>query len=421
MSNKNNLNTKQGVLPRLRFPEFQDAPNWDKKTLKTVATFFKGKGLPKRAIGSLGGNLCIHYGELFTKYSEVIRTVISNTDLNEGCFLSVENDVLMPTSDVTPKGLAKSCCLKLSNIILGGDILIIRPDQSLVCGEFLSRFIRKQKKQVLQVVSGSTVFHLYASNIKNLIFAFPDLSEQQKIADCLSSLDELIAGHARKLEALQSYKKGLMQNLFPAEGETTPKLRLSEFRNKADWEVKLLGELISYKNGKAHEQSISDRGQYIVVNSKFISTDGLVKKFSNESNCLAHTDDILMVLSDVPNGKAIAKCFLVDKDNTYTVNQRIGVIKPVKDVSRFFYYLINRNPFYLSFDDGVKQTNLRKDDVLSCPIILPPSEKEQIKIAGFITSIDNLINNQSKKIESLKAHKKGLMQQLFPSMELIES
>ncbi|HIF0226174.1 TPA: restriction endonuclease subunit S [Legionella anisa] len=194
-----------------------------------------------------------------------------------------------------------------------------------------------------------------------------------------------------------------------------PKLRFPEFQAAQEWEIKLLGDLIYYGNGKAHEQNISDMGKYIVVNSKFISTEGEVKKFTNDGLCIANKGDILMVLSDVPNGKAIAKCFLVGRDELYTVNQRICLIKPKSSVSEFIYYIINRNPFYLNFDDGVKQTNLRKDDVLSCPIIVPSSKKEQQKIADCLSSIDELITAESKKLDILKACKKGLMQQLFPA------
>ncbi|TXL16206.1 hypothetical protein BMR06_15870 [Methylococcaceae bacterium HT5] len=203
------------TVPKLRFSEFRGAPEWGKKSLGEIAVFCKGKGLPKSAITHEGRNLCIHYGELFTKYTEVINTVKSRTDLNDGCLFSAENDVLMPTSDVTPNGLAKACCIKSKGVILGGDILVIRPDRQTVNGEFLARLIRNLEQKVLQLVSGSTVFHLYASSIDKLALLIPVHIEQQKIADCLSSIDELISAQIKKLETLKAHKKGLMQQLFP--------------------------------------------------------------------------------------------------------------------------------------------------------------------------------------------------------------
>jgi len=133
----------------------------------------------------------------------------------------------------------------------------------------------------------------------------------------------------------------------------------------SDWEVKKLGEIADFSNGKAHENFISDDGKYIVANSKFISSEGEVIKYSDHCFCLASIGEILMVMSDVPNGKAIAKCFLVDRNEKYTVNQRICSLRAKIVDSRFLFYKLNRNPYYLTFDDGVKQTNLRKEDVLS--------------------------------------------------------
>ena len=193
-----------------------------------------------------------------------------------------------------------------------------------------------------------------------------------------------------------------------------PEIRFPEFVNEGEWEKTTVSQVAEYENGKAHEQDIIAQGKYVVVNSKFISTDGEVRKFSNSANCLAKKNEILMVLSDVPNGRAFAKCFYVGKDDFYTVNQRICKITPVKADGKLLLYLLNRNQFFLAFDDGVKQTNLRNEDVLYCPIILPKNPNEQQKIASCLSSLDEVIAAHNQKLEALKAHKKGLMQNLFP-------
>src|SRR5207237_2266682 len=107
--------------------------------------------------------------------------------------------------------------------------------------------------------------------------------------------------------------------------------------------------------------------------------------------CMAEFGDVLMVLSDVPNGKAIAKCYYVETDNLYTVNQRICRIKPTEINGKFLFNVLDRNPFFLAFDDGVKQTNLRKEDVLNCPIYFPSLPEEQKKIDDFDSSVTDLI------------------------------
>ena len=138
-----------------------------------------------------------------------------------------------------------------------------------------------------------------------------------------------------------------------------------------------LRDIVEFKNGKGHEQSISQNGSFVVVNSKFISTDGEITKHSDYQICPVYEDDILMVMSDLPNGRALAKCFIVDSDNKYTLNQRIGCFTNLlknKINNKFLFYELNRNPQLLRYDNGVDQTNLRKDDILDIKIPIPPLE-----------------------------------------------
>lgn len=401
------------AVPTLRFPEF--VHSWYKHSLGDISTFYKGKGLSKSSIITNGKFSCIHYGELFTEYTEVIRKIKSKTNERDG-FLSKENDVLMPMSDVTPNGLAKASCIKINDVLLGGDILIIRTKKSNIYGEFLSRYLRFKKRDILRIVSGITVFHLSLNSLSKLLLFIPTLPEQKRVADCLSSLDELIEATTKKVGMLKEHKKGLMQRLFPVEGKNVPDLRFPEFQRTQVWEDAILGTVADYENGKAHENEIDEDGDFIVVNSKFISTDGEVIKRTNTPYCLADKEDILMVLSDVPNGRAIAKCFFVDESGKYTVNQRICRLRSKSINSKFLFYLINRNPYFLSFDDGVKQTNLKKSEVLECPLMIPSSPIEQQKIVDLLSSIDDLIIATEQRIKSLEKHKKGLMQQLFPKI-----
>ncbi len=249
----------------------------------------------------------------------------------------------------------------------------------------------------------------------------PSADEQQKIADCLTSVDELIAAQARKVDALKTHKKGLMQQLFPREGETQPRLRFPEFQNAGEWCVEPLIQLASYENGKAYEQDITDDGKYIVVNSRFISTDGSVRKYTNAEYLTADAGDVLMVLSDLPKGKALAKCYFVEASERYAVNQRVCRLKGKSIDPKFLFYILNRIPHLLAFDDGLNQTHLSKGSVLYCPLCIPPDKAEQQRIADCLTSLDDLITAQTQKLDTLKRHKKGLMQQLFPCPELAEA
>ncbi len=180
-------NTRNYLVGIDRLPGFTG--EWREVRLGDLATFHKGKGLPKSALIPGGAERCIHYGELFTLYGETIQETISRTTDFPGAFRSLPNDVLMPTSDVTPRGLAKASCVLIAGVLLGGDILVIRTDSAVVNGTFLSYVIRRDAEQVLRLVTGTTVFHIYAADMKKFEFRLPPHAEQLAIVAVLGDMD----------------------------------------------------------------------------------------------------------------------------------------------------------------------------------------------------------------------------------------
>ena len=237
------------------------------------------------------------------------------------------------------------------------------------------------------------------------------VNEQNKIAKLLEKVDNLITLHQSKYDKLVNVKKALLEIMFPKDGKNVPEIRFKGFTDT--WEQRKLLDVANYKNGKAHENDIDENGKYIVVNSKFVSTEGEVKKYSNKQNEPLNKNDIAFVLSDVPNGKAIAKTFLVDKSSKYTLNQRIAGITPHEDINpKYLAITMNRNKYFLQFDDGVKQTNLSLDDMQKYENYYPTKE-EQDKLGHFFEIIDNLITLHQHKLEKLKNMKKSLLNKMF--------
>lgn len=156
-------------------------------------------------------------------------------------------------------------------------------------------------------------------------------------------------------------------------------------------ELTTLGKSCEFFNGKAHEKSIDENGKYIVVNSKFISSEGKLFKRTNEQMFPLYKGDIVMVMSDVPNGKALAKCFIIDKDDTYSLNQRICCIRSKEFDTKYLYYQLNRHEHFLAFNNGENQTNLRKDDILACPLIKPSMEEQKRMVAELDEAYKKLI------------------------------
>lgn len=421
MKNKENIE----LIPKLRFLTFP-IKNWDEKKLQDIFIYLSTNTYSRNLLNNKQGIYQnIHYGDILIKYGCIIdaqrdeipyinKDVKCTTDniIMDGDIVmadTAEDEIVGKTSEIFNIGDKK--------ILSGLHTFWLRPLISFA-PKYLGYFFNSTQyhNQLLPLIQGAKVSSISKKALNNTIIVYPSTSEQQKIANCLSSLDELIEATAQKVRALEKHKKGLMQRLFPAEGKNVPDLRFPEFQGKIEWQRTILGAVVDYENGRAHENEIDEKGDFIVVNSKFISTDGEVVKRTNTPYCLADKEDILMVLSDVPNGRAIAKCFFVDESGKYTVNQRICRLRSKSINSKFLFYLINRNPYFLSFDDGVKQTNLKKSEVLECPLMIPSSPIEQQKMADLLSSIDDLIIATEQRIKSLEKHKKGLMQQLFPKI-----
>lgn len=414
MAGKSKRKNERELKPKLRFPEFRDAPGWEEKRLGDLGELVSGLTYSPEDVRDSGllvlRSSNIQDGTIALDDCVYVTPTIANANLTQ------PNDILICVRNGSKSLIGKNALVPqgMPRCTHGAFMTVFRsPTPDFVVQLFQTAAYQKQVDGDL----GATINSINGSQLKRYRFNVPSPAEQTKIAGCLSSLDELIGAESRKLEALQAHKKGLMQQLFPREGETLPRLRFPEFTDEPEWEETTVDKLANYQNGKAYEKHITGQGKYVVVNSRFISTDGVVRKYSNEEFCIASNGDVLMVLSDLPNGRAIAKCFLVDADNAYAVNQRVCRLSPFNVHSGFLGYALNRHRNLLIHDDGMTQTHLKKEHVEKCLIRVPPTQDEQRSIAECLSSAELLIERQAERVDFLKTHKKGLTQQLFPQME----
>ena len=182
------------------------------------------------------------------------------------------------------------------------------------------------------------------------------------------------------------------------------------------WSKTSVGKEMIFYNGKAHEDCINKNGKYILVNSRFVSTGGQTIKYCDEQRFPLHKGDIAMVMSDVPNGKALAKCFFIKENSQYTLNQRICCFRSKNALPKYLRYILNRNKYYLAFDNGVGQTNLRKDEILKCPLILPPL-KEQKAIVSVLEVWDKAIEKTEQLIQAKEKQFKWLLKKLITDQQ----
>lgn len=191
--------------------------------------------------------------------------------------------------------------------------------------------------------------------------------------------------------------------------------KLDELLKGLKMELFSLGEIAGFLNGKGHEKAISDDGKYIVVNSKFVSSEGKIIKYSDVQIVPLYIDDILIVMSDLPNGKALAKTFLVEHNDRYTLNQRIGCIS-VKNknalLPKYLNYILNRSSELLKYNNGLDQTNLKKNQILevSIPIPCPDNPEKSLKIQQEIVRVldelTSLTNQLTTELETERQNRK---------------
>ena len=376
---------KSALVPKRRFPEFRGAGGWNVKPFQKLFTIGSGRDYKHLSGGSIpvygsGGymlsvNDFLHDGE-----SVCIgrKGTINNPMLLTGKFWTV--DTLFYTHSF------RDCLPKFVYAIF-------------------------QNIDWLKHNEAGGVPSLSKTIIEKIQTAIPGIAEQQKIADCLSSLDELIAAQTCKVDALKTHKKGLMQQLFPREGETQPRMRFPEFRDAAEWLPKTLGDACKMQAGKfvsaadIHAQSASGFFPCFGGNGLRGFT---VTQTHNGTYPLIGRQGALCGNVKLATGK-------------FHATEHALVVTPNKGVEAVWLYylldLLNLN----RFATGQAQPGLSVDVLEKVPAAVPEDEKEQQAISSCLTSLDTVIAAAIQELETLKTHKKGLMQQLFPSAEAVEA
>ncbi|MDI1308451.1 MAG: restriction endonuclease subunit S [Methylotenera sp.] len=415
--------TTKTLVPKLRFPEFLDAGEWEEKSLGELSQIVRG-GSPRPIDEFITTET---NGLNWLKIGDVSQEAKYVTHTQEKVSLSA----LKKTRVVNPGDLILSnsmsfgrpYILKIKTCIHDGWIAVTKI-KGLINVDYLYYSISSPASQSYfsNNAAGSGVQNLNADIIKLLPSPLPKLAEQQKIADCLSSIDDLITAHTQKHDALKAHKKGLMQQLFPAEGETVPKLRFPEFRDAGEWEEKQLGEVATFAKGKGISKSdISLNGsqpciRYGELYTHYKETINTVISYTDiPSNdlVLSQANDVIIPASgETQIDIATASCVL---KSGIALGGDLNIVRTKMNGVFLSYYLNNaKKKAIAELAQGISVVHLYSSQLKTLNINTPKLSEQQ-RIAGFLSSIDELIAAQTQKIDALKAHKKGLMQQLFPA------
>jgi type I restriction enzyme, S subunit len=420
MSSKTNTHAtkeeaKPMLVPKLRFPEFRKAAGWEQKNGNRLFDQINDRkpapGLPVLAITQEHGAIPRHMIDFHVSVTE--KSIESYKIVQVGDFIISLRSFQGGIEYSQYHGICSPAYVILRKRGKGSDAYFkhyLKTD----------RFIQILTKNLEGLRDGKMVSY---AQFSELLIPVPSPPEQQKIAECLSSVDELIAAQARKVDALKTYKKGLMQQLFPREGETQPRLRFPEFQNAGEWEPETLENLCSAKIS----YGIVQAGPDIPDGMPYIKSTDLNSKLCLTK--LARTSEAI--------AQKYSRSEVVPGDIVFSLRGNIGVAQilpegiPVANLTQGtarirtkgspeFYFHALRSPSVNSRIQAVGKGSTFQEislEALRNIRLFHPKPTEQQRIATCLSSLDALITAETQKHEALKTHKKGLMQQLFPSPE----
>ena len=390
-------------VPHLRFPEFEG--EWEKCKLGDIAALTKGSGISKDQ-RSATGVPCILYGELYTTYkSEVIDSVISKTDVSDKNLVrSCANDIIIPSSGETAIDISTARCVLSSNVLLGGDLNIIRLKDG--DGRFFSYQLNGVRKHdIAKIAQGVSVVHLYAESIKGLIVHFPSKKEQQKISTLLSLIDERIATQSKLIEDLKNLKSAIIDYAINSLDTDFVKFG-SLYEMAGEGGTPTTSNTNFYNNGKIPFIKIDDLKQkYLTENKDFITELGLQKS----SAWLVPSSSILY-----SNGATIGEITIT----TYPVCTKQGILgivpKPNIDVE-FLYYFMSSSYFKKAVSrivtEGTMKTAYLKDiNNILCPI---PTKEKQQDMAKMPSALNFKIEFEQSILKLFYTQKEYLLRQMF--------
>lgn len=430
MSKENN--EKRTLMPRLRFPEFRDAGEWKAEPLRKLAkrcTSKNAKGEHTRVLTNSAEYGVVDQRDYFEKD-------IANQGNLEGYYIVEKGDYVYnprmsasaPVGPISKNNVGVGVMSPLYTVFrfASGD------------NDFFAQYFKSTHWHHYMLQASSTGARHDRISITNDSFMDMPLpvstpKEQQKIADCLSSLDELITAETQKLDAIKAHKAGLIQQLFPREGETVPRLRFPEFQGAGEWEESPIGNKVDLLAGYPFSSSeITDDAAGIAIMRGINVTEGYVRHsqeidryFVGVATSLEKyrlcKNDLIIGMDGSKVGKNSA--LVSEADEGSLLIQRVARLRAGSEVTiRFIFQYINSERFHSYVDrintsGGIPHISARQINEFS---VCFPAEEEQRRIVKCLSSLDDQITAQSQKLDHLKIHRKGLMQQIFPVISEVQ-
>ena len=401
--------SEEKLVPKLRFSGFTD--EWNEVTLNDVATFSKGKGISKNDISDYGIE-CVRYGELYTKYNEMIYNVESKTNLDKNELkLSEKDDILIPCSGETAIDLATASCIQKDQVAIGGDITVIKTDQY---APFITYYLNQKKTEIAKYAQGVSIVHLYPKDFKVMNIKIPSITEQKKIIALLEEISKKERLLESKYQEYQDFKKFLMQQIF------AQKLRFKNFDD--EWvQVKLkdIVERVKRKNTDLNSNLVlTISAEHGLINqeeffNKIVASKSLKDYYLIKNGEFAYN-------KSYSHGYPYGAIKRLDNYSQGVLSSLYICFKPTKVNSDFLkeYFETNfwHKEIYSIAVEGARNhglLNININDFFNTKHYIPPSYEEQEEIAKFFKMFNLKINSINNELDLAKNFKKGLLQQMF--------
>lgn len=428
---------KQGAktaVPRLRFPEFRGMDGWVTVELSQISEFVTER---------VGTTACTPYTVtsgvgLVTQQEKLGRTIAGNSLKN---YVVLQRDDFAYNKSATkafPQGFIARYAGSERGAVPNSIFSCFRVDKEAVVPTFLDNLFSTNlhgkwlKSRIAVGARAHGSLQVSDEDLMALPVPLPgglrSLAEQQKIADCLTSLDDVISAQGRKVKALKAHKRGLMQQLFPREGETRPRLRFPEFRDRQEWTRGKASDIVDVLQGYGFPERLQGRrdGEFPFYKvsdiSACVDAGGILlgeAKNYIDADVLDELRAKLMPIGSTvfakigeairSNKRAITSRSCVVDNNAAGVTAITGLAH-----DRFVYYVWCQVPL-IEYAGGVVPA-VNKSAMEQIPVCYPKPDEQQ-RIADCLTSLDTRIASETHQLAALKTHKQGLMQQLFPAVE----
>ena len=420
------MNEKKGLVPRLRFPEFWDAGEGPLASLKQLATRRTERnrdGEVVRVLTNSAEHGVVDQRDYFEKDIATQGNLENYFIVDEGDFVyNPRISTFAPVGPISQNTVAKGVMSPLYTVFRFNN-----PDNLFYKHYFKSSGWHLYMRQVGSTGARHDRMAIGNEDFMAMPLPKPPPEEQKKIADCISSLDALIAAQVDKLDALKTHKKGLIQQLFPRKGETIPPLRFPEFQDAGAWRASTLEDIAEIASGGTPNRSKPEywNGDIPWVSTSLIDFNRITqvqecitrRGLDNSSAKIFPRETILMAMYG--QGKTRGKVAVLGIDAA--INQACAAISVNDGISSGFVFqnLAGRYDEIRGLSNQGGQENLSATLIKKIPLSCPQMEEEQQEIADCLSSLDALIAAQADKLDALKTHKKGLMQQLFPNPEAV--